>query len=111
MPHTPQTSPAGRKQSPQRIRQRSHARLQTPRGDPPGIRKDPNDEPEELCGRWRIVSMEIWDADAIDLVEPGFIQFNQDRSGQFGLIAVQGWMDCREATRDGRPCVEFTWDG
>jgi len=64
-----------------------------------------------FAGRWRIVSMELWDADAIDLVEPGFIQFNQDRSGQFGFIAVQGWMDCQEATRDGRPCVEFTWEG
>jgi hypothetical protein len=20
-------------------------------------------------------------------------------------------MDCRETTRDGRPCVEFTWEG
>lgn len=64
-----------------------------------------------VTGRWRIVSMELWDPDAIDLVEPGFIQFNQDGSGQFGFIAVRGWMDCREATRDGRACVEFTWEG
>ena len=64
-----------------------------------------------FAGRWRIVSMELWDTDAIDLVEPGFIQFDQDRTGQFGFIAVRGWMDCHATTRDERPCVEFTWEG
>ena len=49
--------------------------------------------------------------DAINLMESGFIEFNQDSSGQFGSIAVLGWMDCQAATRDGRPCVEFTWEG
>jgi hypothetical protein len=65
----------------------------------------------DLTGRWRITSMELWDTDAIDLVEPGFIEFDRDGTGRFGFIVVAGWMDCREATRDGRPCVEFTWEG
>jgi hypothetical protein len=65
----------------------------------------------EFTGRWRITSMELWDTDAIDLVQPAFIEFNRDRTGRFRFIAVDGWMDCREATRDGRPCVEFTWEG
>jgi hypothetical protein len=65
----------------------------------------------EFTGRWRIASMELWDTDAIDLVEPAFIEFDRDRTGRFGFIAVEGWMDCREAARDGRPCVEFTWEG
>jgi len=64
-----------------------------------------------FTGRWRIVSMELWDADAIDLVEPGFIEFDPDRTGQFGFIVVRGWMDCHMGTRDGRDCVEFTWEG
>ncbi|WAL64707.1 hypothetical protein ORV05_27655 [Amycolatopsis cynarae] len=64
-----------------------------------------------LIGRWRIVAMSGWDQDAIDLVEPAFIKFNRDRTGQFGFIAVQGWLDCRPADRDGRPGVEFTWEG
>jgi hypothetical protein len=63
-----------------------------------------------LAGRWRIVSMELWEADAIDLVEPGFIEFD-GRSGRFGFIAVEGQLDCRETVRDGRPGVEFTWEG
>jgi hypothetical protein len=49
-----------------------------------------------LTGRWRIVEMEAWDRDAIDLVEPGFIEFSDDGTGQFGFIAVRGWMDCPE---------------
>jgi hypothetical protein len=47
----------------------------------------------------------------IDLVEPGFIEFTEDGTGQFGFIAVRGWLDCRPAERDGQPGVEFTWEG
>jgi hypothetical protein len=64
-----------------------------------------------LIGRWRIVEMSGWDREAIDLVEPGFIEFAGDRTGQVGFIAVRGWLDCRPAKRDGRPGVEFTWEG
>ena len=64
-----------------------------------------------LTGRWRIVEMEAWDRDAIDLIEPGFIEFSDEGTGQFGFIAVRGWMDCRTTERDGRAAVEFSWDG
>jgi hypothetical protein len=64
-----------------------------------------------LAGRWRIVEMEVWDRDAIDLVGPGFIEFAGDGTGQFGFIAVRGWMDCRSFERDGRVGVEFSWEG
>jgi hypothetical protein len=64
-----------------------------------------------FAGRWRIESMELWDADAIDLVEPGFIEFRRDGTGRLGFIAVTGWLDCREDTRDGRAHLEFTWEG
>lgn len=63
-----------------------------------------------LTGRWRIVEMSGWDRDAIDLVEPGFIEFT-GRAGQFGFIAVRGWLDCRPVARDGQIGVEFTWEG
>ncbi len=55
--------------------------------------------------------MSEWDRDAIDLVEPGFIEFAGDGTGQFGFIAVRAWLDCRPAERDGLPGVEFTWEG
>ena len=55
--------------------------------------------------------MDAWDRDAIDLVGPGFIEFADEGTGQFGFIAVRGWMDCRTTERDGRTVVEFSWDG
>ena len=55
--------------------------------------------------------MSGWDRDAIDLVEPGFIEFSADGTGQFGFIAVRGWLDSRPVERDDRPAVEFTWEG
>ena len=64
-----------------------------------------------FTGRWRIASMELWDTDAIDLVTPGFIEFDHHGTGRFGFIVVDGRMDCRETTHDGRPRVEFTWEG
>jgi hypothetical protein len=64
-----------------------------------------------LTGRWRIIAMELWDTDAIDLVGPGFIEFDGRRSGRLGFIAVEGELDCREVVRDGCLGVEFTWEG
>jgi hypothetical protein len=52
-----------------------------------------------------------WDRDAIDLIEPGFIEFSQDGPGQFAVVAVRAWLDCRWVERNGRPGVEFTWEG
>jgi hypothetical protein len=64
-----------------------------------------------LVGRWRIVEMDAWDRDAVDLVGPGFIAFADDGTGEFGFVAVHGWMDWQAAQRDGRPFVEFSWVG
>jgi hypothetical protein len=64
-----------------------------------------------LTGRWRIVEMELWDSEVLDLSGPAFIEFGEDRLGSFGFIAVQGQMDCREAARDGRPGMGFSWEG
>lgn len=55
--------------------------------------------------------MDLWDADAIDLVGPAVIEIRSDGTGWFRFIAVEGHMDCRHVKRDGRPAVEFSWDG
>jgi len=55
--------------------------------------------------------MDLWDLEDIDLVEPAFIEFSQDRTGHFGFIAVQGYMDWRPGSTRERPRVEFTWEG
>jgi len=44
-----------------------------------------------LVGRWRIETMDLWDRDAINLVESGFIELDADGTGQFGFIAVRSW--------------------
>ena len=43
---------------------------------PSGTRRERTPLPNttDVTGRWRITSMELWDTDAIDLVEPGFIE-------------------------------------
>jgi hypothetical protein len=64
-----------------------------------------------LAGRWRIRETDEWDQAAIDLIEPAVIEFASDGTGQFCLVAVRGWLDCRLAERSGRPGVEFTWEG
>ena len=61
-------------------------------------------------GRWRIAAMDMWDKDAIDLVEPGFIAFNGEE-GEMRFIAVRAWLDVRYSTRDDVPVAEFSWEG
>lgn len=55
--------------------------------------------------------MELWDKEAMDLVGPAFIELGAGGMGSFGFIAVEGQLDCRAAPRDGRPGVEFSWEG
>lgn len=64
-----------------------------------------------IKGRWRIVEMEVWDRDAIDLLRPAFVELCDDEQGSFRFIAVEGSMDTRSVDRDGRPGVEFSWEG
>jgi len=70
---------------------------------------------EEACmsftGRWRITSMELWDQEAVELVGPGSLRFDADGTGEISFVALLGWLDCRTGARDGKPLVEFSWDG
>lgn len=64
-----------------------------------------------IKGRWRIVEMELWDHEAIDLLGPAFIEIKAEGDGTFRFIAVEGWMDIRDIEREGTPAIEFSWDG
>jgi hypothetical protein len=66
---------------------------------------------KRIIGRWRITEMDNWDQETVHLVEPGFIEFDEDGLGELGFIAVTGELHCHEADRDGRPSVEFSWQG
>jgi hypothetical protein len=46
-----------------------------------------------LIGRWRITSMEFWDAAFVDLLGPGCIRFDADGEGEFPFGAVQVEID------------------
>jgi hypothetical protein len=62
-----------------------------------------------FSGLWRITSTESWDTDALDLVQPAYITFDDESVGSFGMIVISAGIDCRFAMRDGKPLVEFTF--
>lgn len=55
--------------------------------------------------------MEQWDQDFIDEEVEGFFEFEPDGGGSFQFGYVQGQIDYRPSARDGKPCLEFSWDG
>ena len=62
-------------------------------------------------GRWRIIEMEVWPDDYLDLIEPAHIAFEGRTDGVFVFGAVKGWLDVRYGARDGAACAEFSWEG
>lgn len=65
----------------------------------------------KLTGRWRIVEMDDFDSEALDLLGPAYIEFDANSQGGFQFIAVEGWMDVRVTEHRGAAAVEFSWDG
>jgi hypothetical protein len=62
-----------------------------------------------FAGRWRIVGMEGWDQDFVDLVSPGHITFNSGGRGELHFGAVDATLEWRaDATGDR---VDFTFEG
>jgi hypothetical protein len=61
-------------------------------------------------GRWRIAEMDLWDNEALDLVEPAFLEI-KGQQGEMRFIAVQAWLDIRYDARAGGPLAEFSWEG
>ena len=70
-----------------------------------------NRKQNPFIGEWHITQMDKWDKKAINLVSQANIIFNDDDMGSFLFIAVRGFMDCRFSQRDGKPFVEFSWQG
>ena len=64
-----------------------------------------------VVGTWRIVEMDLWDIDAIDLMEPAFFAFEGDGDGGLQFVAVQGQLDWRTSAQGQADRVEFTWEG
>ena len=65
----------------------------------------------KFIGKWKIIEMEQWDQEYIDLVEPGYIRFDSKNQGQFVFGAVSGFLDCRYNNKRNPAKVEFSWEG
>lgn len=60
-----------------------------------------------LIGRWRIVEADQWDHNYLDLVEPAYITFGKDGTGEFVFGVVNATLDVEY----GQSVVFFTWMG
>lgn len=64
-----------------------------------------------FAGRWRIIEMDVWDSDFLDLVEEAHLAFQGKSDGEIAFGALRGFLDVRYGTRDGSACAEFSWEG
>lgn len=62
-------------------------------------------------GKWRIVHTDLWDREALDLIVPASITFNEGGTGRMQFIAVNVAIDYRSGAWGGTPLVEFTFLG
>lgn len=63
-----------------------------------------------FSGVWRIIETEVWDVDALDLVGPAQITFDEDELGYLRMIAIEAGVDYRVGERDDDVC-EFSFAG
>ena len=64
-----------------------------------------------VIGTFEIIEAELWGKETLDLVGTACIRFRRDRTGEFQLIAMQATLDYRATARDGKPAVEFSFEG
>jgi hypothetical protein len=64
-----------------------------------------------FIGTWFITEMEVWDQEYVNMEVPGHFTFRKDGTGHFQFGLVQGEMDCRLESDDGRERIEFSWEG
>ena len=64
-----------------------------------------------FAGRWRIVEMDVWDKDFLDLVETAHLTFKGAADDEIAFGALKGFLDVRYGTRDDSACAEFSWEG
>jgi hypothetical protein len=63
---------------------------------------------KSIIGKWRLIDMEQWDQEFIDLVEPGYIAFKKSGTGEmvFGAVNLSlAWEETQRGT------AEFTFEG
>jgi hypothetical protein len=65
----------------------------------------------KYIGRWRIIEMEMWDQDYIDMVTPGYFSFDKDELGYFQFGSVEGQIDYQIEKIGDVERLEFSWEG
>jgi len=66
---------------------------------------------QQIVGRWRITAMTEWEQDFVNAEVPGYFEFTKNFLGEFQFGYVRCGIDWRNEERDGRPTVEFSFDG
>ena len=64
-----------------------------------------------FAGRWRIVEMDNWGSDFLDLVEEAHLTFEGKSEGEIAFGAPKGFLGVRYGARDGSACAEFHGKG
>lgn len=72
--------------------------------------KSKNDK-NNFVGKWRIVKMDAWDTEYIDMEVPAFLDVKSNGSGSFQFGLVQGEIDGEMAKHLSGKRFEFTWEG
>lgn len=64
-----------------------------------------------FIGEWRLVEMDLWDRDNLDLVGPARLVLDRHGHGSMRFLAIEAGVDYRPGIRDGQPAVEFSFEG
>lgn len=64
-----------------------------------------------FLGRWRITATELWSAEDLDLLGPAHLTLERNGLGDMRVIAIEAGLDYRVVQREGRPGIEFSFDG
>ncbi len=64
-----------------------------------------------FAGRWRIVEMDNWDNDALDLGEEAHLIFQGTADGEIAFVSLKGFLDVRYGARSASACAEFSREG
>lgn len=64
-----------------------------------------------IVGTWRIVWMEAWEADYLDMEVPAHITVRKDLTGEFQFGLVQGELEGRMEKVENTPRFDFSWSG
>ena len=65
----------------------------------------------KYIGKWRIIEMEMWDQDHVDLIIPGYFSFDKNDLGYFQFGVVEGQIDYRIEKIGDVERLEFSWEG